>query len=132
VAGEVISNCEGTINAVTWGVFPNEEVKQPTVVDSNSFLTWKEEAFSLWLVEWASIYPAESPSRRLIEEIHSTWYLVNVVDNNFMSGNLFGILISAVSPVCEVSSQGRLSDSPSPIKKSGGVRGKVLDKNGHL
>ncbi|CAI5722244.1 unnamed protein product [Peronospora destructor] len=32
-----------------WGVFPNKEILQPTIVDSSSFLVWKDEAFALWL-----------------------------------------------------------------------------------
>jgi len=116
-AGEIVSNCVGTTNAVTWGIFPNEEVKQPTVVDFDSFVAWKDEAFSLWMVEWASIYPTGSESRALLENIQNTWYLMNIVDNNFMSGNLFGTLISAVSPVCEFSSprpNGMRAHSKSP------------------
>ena len=32
------------MNAVTWGVFPDREVMQPTVVDFKSFVAWKDEA----------------------------------------------------------------------------------------
>ena len=31
-------------NAVTWGVYPGCEVKQPTIVDPVSFRAWSEEA----------------------------------------------------------------------------------------
>jgi len=34
----------------------------------------------------ASIYPAGSPSTKLLEEIRDTWLLVNVVDNDYVSG----------------------------------------------
>jgi len=44
-----------SVNAVTWGVFPAQEIRQPTVVDVVSFMAWKDEAFSLW-GEWSSIY----------------------------------------------------------------------------
>jgi len=130
-SGEIVSNCEGTTNAVTWGIFPNEEVKQPTVVDFDSFVAWKDEAFSLWTVEWASIYPTGSESRALLENIHNTWYLMNIVDNNFMSGNLFGTLISAVSPVCEFSSprpngiRAHSKSPQSPIKAVSAVESEV-------
>ena len=33
---------------MTWGVFPGQEVQQPTVVDSQAFMAWKDEAFALW------------------------------------------------------------------------------------
>lgn len=72
--------------AVTWGVFPGKEIVQPTVVDPVSFQFWKDEAFSLWLQKWGSIYPADSESRKLIDTIHDTWYLVNLVDNDFVMG----------------------------------------------
>ena len=53
------------VNALTWGdhisaptvkhvagkydhLLPGREVMQPTVVDTQSFMVWKEKAFSLW------------------------------------------------------------------------------------
>lgn len=38
--GESYQNSSG-VNAVTWGVFPNREVLQPTIVDPASFVAWK-------------------------------------------------------------------------------------------
>ena len=55
-------------------------------------MVWKEEAFALWLSAWGSLYPEGSDSRRLLETIHDTFYLVNVVDNDFESGDLLGRL----------------------------------------
>ena len=78
-------------NAVTWGVFVNEEVLQPTVVDHEAFMVWKDEAFSLWLKEWASIYDPDSRAAALIHSIHDTHFLVSVVDNDFMHGNIYAI-----------------------------------------
>src|SRR4051812_38415369 len=50
VHGEVetsLSSDERTaVNAVTWGVFPNREVIQPTIVEISSFMAWKDEAFA--------------------------------------------------------------------------------------
>jgi len=46
-------------------------VKQPTVLDFESFLAWKDEAFALW-DEWAEVYPdVDAPQRGLIQEIQS-------------------------------------------------------------
>lgn len=28
-------------NAVTWGVFPGQEIVQPTIVEAISFMAWK-------------------------------------------------------------------------------------------
>ena len=64
-------------NAVTWGVFPGKEIVQPTIVETVSFLAWKDEAFRLGS-DWANCHPSSSPSRHLIEGIINKWYLVNI------------------------------------------------------
>ncbi|XP_023243844.1 methylenetetrahydrofolate reductase-like [Centruroides sculpturatus] len=80
-------------NAVTWGVFPGREIIQPTVVDPLSFRVWKDEAFALWNEQWAKLYPEESTSRNLLNKISQTYYLVNLVDNDYPKGNcLWNIL----------------------------------------
>ncbi|KAJ3217154.1 hypothetical protein HDU67_008374 [Dinochytrium kinnereticum] len=68
--------------AVTWGVFPGQEIVQPTVVDPVSFMAWKDEAFELW-AKWAELYPAGSKSMETINGIYGNWFLMNVVDNDF-------------------------------------------------
>ena len=88
-SGDFISNLpENCVNAVTWGVFPRQEIVQPTIVDTRSFLIWKDEAFSLWIDDWANIYDAESESYKLLNEVYNTYYLVNIVDNNFVDGDI--------------------------------------------
>ncbi|KAI2607128.1 methylenetetrahydrofolate reduct [Hypoxylon fragiforme] len=69
-------------NAVTWGVFPGKEIVQPTIVESISFLAWKDEAFRLGM-DWAHCHDANSPSRVLIEKVMNEWYLINIVNNDF-------------------------------------------------
>ncbi|ORY49494.1 methylenetetrahydrofolate reduct [Rhizoclosmatium globosum] len=69
-------------NAVTWGVFPGQEIVQPTVVDGMSFMAWKDEAFELWN-QWARIYAPGSESSKLIQSVSDTWFLMNVVNNNY-------------------------------------------------
>lgn len=78
-------------NAVTWGVFPGREIVQPTIVDPVSFRIWKDEAYGLWLSQWASIYDAGSCSRNMIQEIHDTFYLVNIVDNDYVRGDILAV-----------------------------------------
>lgn len=91
-SGEVFaSHEERTITAVTWGVFPGREIVQPTVVDSESFMIWKDEAFDLWLNEWRGLYPRGSASWDLITAIHDEYFLVNVVENNFINGDIYRI-----------------------------------------
>jgi len=95
--GEKVGNVKDeSVNAVTWGVFPGREVMQPTVVDVKSFLAWKDEAFALW-EEWSSIYAEGSDSRKLIEAIPESYYLVNVVDDNFVAGDLLNDLIAWIA-----------------------------------
>jgi methylenetetrahydrofolate reductase (NADPH) len=95
--GEKIGSVkDDSVNAVTWGVFPAKEVMQPTVVDVKSFMAWKDEAFSLW-GEWSSIYAEGSESRKLVESISESYYLVNIVDDNFVCGDLLNNLIAWIS-----------------------------------
>ncbi|XP_032087921.1 methylenetetrahydrofolate reductase isoform X3 [Thamnophis elegans] len=84
VKGENVTNAhEMQPNAVTWGIFPGREIIQPTVVDPVSFMYWKDEAFALWIEQWAKLYEEESPSRMIVQYIHDNYYLVNLVDNDF-------------------------------------------------
>ena len=64
-------------NAVTWGVFPGKEIVQPTIVETISFLAWKDEAFRLGS-DWARCHSVASPSRHVIDSIMENWYLVNI------------------------------------------------------
>eukprot|EP01127_Copromyxa_protea_P013506 TRINITY_DN3654_c0_g1_i1.p1 TRINITY_DN3654_c0_g1~~TRINITY_DN3654_c0_g1_i1.p1 ORF type:complete len:658 (+),score=185.05 TRINITY_DN3654_c0_g1_i1:107-2080(+) len=80
-----------SVTAVTWGVWPGSEIKQPTIVDPEIFTIWKDEAFALWSTEWSDIYPKDSESYAAVENIANTFYLVNIVDNNFINGDIFAI-----------------------------------------
>jgi len=90
IQGQSVSNVKTTA-AVTWGVFPGKEIIQPTVVDPGAFLVWKDEAFGLWKTQWASLYAEDSVSAKLIHKIHDTWFLINIVDNNYIDGDIFAI-----------------------------------------
>ena len=70
-------------NAVTWGIFPNREVVQPTIVETVSFLAWKDEAFRLG-EDWAKCYPIGSGSRRLVSLMMEECWIVNIVDNDLL------------------------------------------------
>jgi len=92
-------------NAVTWGVFPGKEIIQPTVVESISFLAWKDEAYRLGR-DWASCYSVTSPSRYLIEAIMESWYLVNIVDNDFhTSQGIYSLFEGLEVPNLDISSE---------------------------
>eukprot|EP01062_Namystynia_karyoxenos_P064876 TRINITY_DN5802_c1_g1_i2.p1 TRINITY_DN5802_c1_g1~~TRINITY_DN5802_c1_g1_i2.p1 ORF type:complete len:683 (+),score=211.03 TRINITY_DN5802_c1_g1_i2:132-2180(+) len=82
-------------NAVTWGVFPGKEIVQPTVVDPESFRVWRQEAFDLWLVPFRPGQEQFCPA--MIQEVVSTWWLINIVDNDFV---LQTELRTAMQEVC--------------------------------
>ena len=91
-AGDLKTNAPGDgPNAVTWGVFPGKEIVQPTIVETVSFLAWKDEFFRLGQ-DWANCYPSSSPSRYVIEDLMDTWYLVNIGMAIRVRCYLFGML----------------------------------------
>lgn len=72
----------GGRNAVTWGVFPGHEIAQSTIIERDSFLSWKDEAFSIWQ-QWSLFYPPESEERRFLESIHRDRWLVSIVHHDY-------------------------------------------------
>jgi len=100
------------VNAVTWGVFPGSEIIQPTVVDTQSFIAWKTEAFDLW-DEWKNLYEDGHKSKELLEDIQSTWYLVSIVDNDYLSGDMFTILVKLLEDSWERYSEGSIEKAAS-------------------
>jgi len=94
-AGVVKKAGMGQVNAVTWGVFPGQEIQQPTIVDEQSFMAWKDEAFALWN-QFEEVMPEQSADgRKVVQEIKENWFLVNIVDNDFLTGDLFNTLVDA-------------------------------------
>ena len=51
-------------------------------------MIWKNEAFSIWINDWASIYEKDSISYSLLKKIYENYYLVNIVDNDFIKSNM--------------------------------------------
>ncbi|KAI9045849.1 methylenetetrahydrofolate reductase (NAD(P)H) MET13 [Aspergillus affinis] len=80
--GELRTNTQDSPNALTWGIFAGREVVQPTIVETISFLAWKDEAYRLG-EDWAKCHEATTPSRKLIQGVVDEWYLVNIVNNDF-------------------------------------------------
>ncbi|XP_006650787.1 probable methylenetetrahydrofolate reductase [Oryza brachyantha] len=88
--GESFSNIPtNAVNAVTWGVFPGKEIIQPTVVDSASFMVWKDEAFEIWSKGWACLFPEGDSSREILDKVQKSYFLVSLVDNDYINGDLF-------------------------------------------
>ena len=96
---------EGGVTALTWGVFPNREILQPTIFSPDAFLVWAEEAFSLWSSMWLNLYDYESDSYELIETIRDTYYLVAIIDNDFISGDKDGSQFRLLTSLLEVGSE---------------------------
>ncbi|MBW0493679.1 hypothetical protein O181_033394 [Austropuccinia psidii MF-1] len=83
----VTNNTRPGPNAVTWGVFPGKEIVQPTIVELVSFIAWKDEAFELGH-QWAEIYKTLNPeSCKFLHQVMDSWYLVNIVNNDFKRSN---------------------------------------------
>ncbi|CCU74276.1 unnamed protein product [Blumeria hordei] len=120
-AGDLKTNSthEGP-NAVTWGVFPGKEIVQPTIVETISFLAWKDEAFRLG-IDWAQCHSATSPSRRLIEKIMDTWYLVNIVNNDIFENNKLFELFEGL----------QVNDIDKPLESPKIMNGNSAHQNGH-
>lgn len=78
-----------SVIALTWGCFPNKEILQPTVFDHDSFLVWSKEVFQLWTRSWAALYEDDSPSADLLYEIHDSYFLVAIIDNDYFESQIF-------------------------------------------
>ena len=85
------SNCS---SVVTWGVFPNSEVLQTTIVEEESFKAWRDEAFSIWL-EWSKLFPRNSMPSTFLKQMHRDYYLVSIVHHDFSQCDaLWDLLLS--------------------------------------
>lgn len=83
---------DDSANAVTWGIFPGQEVLQPTIVEKVSFLAWKDEFYRI-IAEWSHIFEEGSISRQIIKSIIDDYALVNIVDNDYVGNDkIFSLL----------------------------------------
>ncbi|PPQ75369.1 hypothetical protein CVT24_013152 [Panaeolus cyanescens] len=102
-AGNVKGECRTNVpedgrNAVTWGVFPGQEIVQTTIIERESFLSWLDEAFSIWS-EWASFYRPDSPHRRLLEGVRDSRWLVSVVHHDYKNADaLWKVVLDGNEP----------------------------------
>ncbi|KAI8097425.1 methylenetetrahydrofolate reductase-domain-containing protein [Halteromyces radiatus] len=94
--GDLLTNVmeEQAQNAVTWGVFPGKEIVQPTLIERANFESWNEEAFGLWK-EWEQQYAPDSASAALLKKVGDSYWLVNVVHNDYqLVDGLFNMILS--------------------------------------
>lgn len=81
-------------------MFPGREIVQPTIVDQKAFKIWKDEALKAFTSTWGVIYrpqktkPGEEPdmgsedSVKFLTTCHQSFYLMNIVENDFIGGNI--------------------------------------------
>ena len=115
-------------NAVTWGIFANREIVQPTIVETVSFLAWKDEAFRLG-EDWSRCYDAGSGTRQLIENVMDECWLLNIVNNNFhQTHDIFRVFddltVQDLDKVFEES-----SPAGGTVDAKGGISGDMESKN---
>ncbi|MBW0506456.1 hypothetical protein O181_046171 [Austropuccinia psidii MF-1] len=82
--GEQITTnmADGETNAVTWGVFRGAEVVTTTLIEAQSFTTWKQQAFEIWQ-DWADSYAPHTITRKFLTELKSSYWLCTIVDHNY-------------------------------------------------
>ncbi len=73
------------------GLCPVTQTSKPFVLFLNPQRALQDEAFQLWQTEWASLYSEGSTAAKLINGIVDGWYLVSLVDNDFVNGDLYRI-----------------------------------------
>ena len=56
----------------------------------------QDEAYALWKSQWRKLYEEESTSWKVIDEVCNTYYLVNLVDNDFVDGKAIYKILSKV------------------------------------
>ncbi len=85
-----------------------KEIVQPTIVDPHVFQNfWKDEAFALWRDRWIELVE-DASTRAFLEHVHSEYWLVNLVDNDFVGGDLFAVFNDVIDrqwPFPEVSAR---------------------------
>ena len=96
--------------ALTWGVFPNKEILQPTVFNPETFTVWSKEAFQLWIEAWAVLYDDETDSCALIHDVHDTYFLVAIYDNEFIDNDFYAIFLHVFKLIEEQKKRGVESD----------------------
>ena len=107
--------------ALTWGVFPNKEILQPTVFNPETFAVWSKEAFQLWIEAWAVLYDDETDSCALIHEVHDTYFLVAIYDNEFVENDFYAIFTHVIKMIEDQEKSGDGDDDDNADVDGGGI-----------
>lgn len=76
VQGRDVFCSSDTVCKVNWGEFDERGTVIATIASKDTFSAWKDEVFSLLETEWASLYPEDSQSRAILQEILDNYVLV--------------------------------------------------------
>lgn len=84
---------ENIVVGLTWGIFPNKEIIQPTIYDSEIFKFWKDEVFSKFN-DWMKIYDKEEEkdSLNFLKKSRDELYLMTLIDNDYVTNQLENLL----------------------------------------
>ena len=69
--------------AVTWAVFPGQELVTPAIAQPRLFPVWSREVFHLLEAGWGGLYPEDSLARSVIRDVADNYLHVWLVDNDF-------------------------------------------------
>lgn len=81
---------------------------QPTIVDAEAFLLWKNEALEVFTNTWAAIYKpsknekgedllGDPASVQFLEECKHSLFVVNIVENDYVGGDLNKVLVDFIN-----------------------------------
>lgn len=95
--GCVSGNLEGR-SAVAWAVQPRMEIVQPLVADRAAFAAWACEAWALWSLDWAPLFPEEdATSRAMLQALAHSHVLFLALGEDTQQGDaLFTALCGAL------------------------------------
>jgi len=83
-------------NTVTWGVFPGHEIEQSTIIERESFLAWKEEAFEMWY-QWALTFSPDSAERRCIDDVRTNRWLISIVHHDYKNADALWSFLASIA-----------------------------------
>ena len=85
------------VNPVTWGCFRSREIVSTTIIESESFRAWAQEAFEMFTM-WARCFPRMSEEHRFLQQLEKDVVLVSVVGQRYVGeegGKLWKLLLES-------------------------------------
>ena len=69
--------------AITWAVFPGQDLVTTAIAQPSMFPVWSQEVFSLLEAGWGGLYPEDTKARSVIRDMATSYLHVWLVDNDF-------------------------------------------------